>query len=81
MTQPSPNLKYDHVYAIVRFDSYMGDYLPDEPNMAITVTKVLWSEEAANAEARRLNQLNGAKGAVYFVALTRLQRRAAPGEP
>ena len=68
------------MYAIVRFDRYMAGYLTESPQMALQVTKVLWSEEVANAEVQRLNQLKEGQSSIYFVALTRLERRIVPEE-
>lgn len=41
----------------------------------ITVLKVVWTQEMAEAEVARLNELNGAKNSVYFWNLTRLERQ------
>ena len=79
MNQPRPNSRYDHVYAVARFDTYVDPLT--EPHMAFTVTKVVWTEEFADAEVRRLNALNNDKGAVYFVILTRLERGNNELEP
>ena len=63
-------------YAVVRLDTY------DEPTEAspsnisvsvdVTVKKVLWSQEEAEAEVERLNQLNSDKGCRYFWQYTRV---------
>lgn len=56
------------LYAIVRFD------LPihyAEPQSSIAVVKILSSQEIAEGEAERLNQLNKDKGCIYHVFATR----------
>jgi len=71
------NLKYGHVFAIVRVDTF---FRPDvEPQTAITVKTVAWTREAAEAEVARLNRLNGDKGTVYFWQVTRLEAKAGQG--
>jgi hypothetical protein len=69
----SPNRRYDHVFAIIRADPF--EHSGATPAEAITITKVVWSREAAEAEASRLNHLNKDKGAAYFWRVTRLERR------
>jgi hypothetical protein len=63
----TPHSKYRHVFAIIRWD----------PDMAavehqVTVTKIVQTEQIAEAEVQRLNALNSAKGCRYFAQLTRL---------
>ncbi len=41
-----------------------------------TITKVLWSQDAAQREVQRLNSLNAEKGCRYFMQLTRVERRS-----
>jgi hypothetical protein len=63
-------------YAVVRVDTY------DEPPEAspsnisvsvdVTVKKVLWSQEAAEAEVKRLNDLDSDKRCRYFWQYTRV---------
>lgn len=66
-----PNLKYSHVFVVLRVDlTFEGVRLQD----AVTVTKVFRAEEAATEEARRLNELNADKGCQYFVQLGRMAR-------
>ncbi len=63
-----PHAKYPHVYAIVRFDSYMS------AENAATVVKVIPSRDVAEREAARLNDLEkGKKGkqSLYTVQTTR----------
>jgi nucleoside diphosphate kinase len=59
-----------HVYAIVRVDIFQGETV-DWINR-IKVTRVVWDEEQAAAEVRRLNGLNADKGALYFWQTTEL---------
>ena len=75
MAEARPNSKYDHVYAIVRVDTFHELEIPVES--AITVKKVVWTQEVAEAEVIRLNRLNKEKGAVYFWQITRLERKVA----
>ncbi len=67
-----PSRRHDHAYAIVRFDATAGDGVPLE--LRITVTKVVHDGNHADAEVRRLNELNRDKGACYFAQITRLER-------
>lgn len=55
------------LYAIVRVDSDLTD-----PELAVTVKKVVRSKARTDDEVRRLNQLNSSKGARYFSQMTRL---------
>jgi len=57
-----------HIFVVLRFDDYVQD-----PIQAITGTKAFESQELADAEAARLNELNADKRARYFVRLARLQ--------
>lgn len=57
--------KFPHVYAIVRFDSFMNGA------DAATVVKVMPSRDIAGREAARLSELNKGKGSVYTVQVTR----------
>jgi hypothetical protein len=75
MNQFSPNSKYDHAFAIIRVDSFHG--LEAAPEEAVTVTKVVFDQEAAKAEVARLNGLNEGKGCTYFWHITRVERSGA----
>ena len=68
-----PNARYEHVFAIVRVDTYVDVDMGVEPGAAITVTKVLREQEIAEAEVERLNLLNSPKGSSYFWTITRLE--------
>ena len=54
-----PNLKYDHVFVICRYDPYISHSSVETSGIVerITVVKVLASEEAAIRETDRLNNL------------------------
>ena len=67
------NARFDHAFAILRFDEFMVGKFGMSPEH-ITVKEVVWTEEAANREVERLNQLNSGKGALYFWRLTRVER-------
>jgi hypothetical protein len=73
------NARYEHVFAIVRVDTYVGVDMGVEPEVAITVTKVVREREIAEAEVARLNLLNGPKGSSYFWTITRLEPRPGKG--
>ncbi len=66
------NLRYDHAFAIVRIDTFLG--LDPSARDAISVKKVVRSAEAAEREVARLNSLNQDRGATYFWTITRLER-------
>jgi hypothetical protein len=60
----------DTAYAIIRVDL---DANQDEARF--TVTRIVWDEELAETEVRRLQQLSAAKGCQYFWQYTRVDRR------
>jgi hypothetical protein len=60
-----------HVYAIVRCEA--DDYPNPDPAARITVKKIVWTEDRAEAEVVRLNALGAEKGVRYFVQMTRLE--------
>jgi hypothetical protein len=62
----TPHSRYPHVYAIVRFDSYIST-LED----SATVVKVLPSQVLAEQEASRLREINKGKQCTYRVQTTR----------
>lgn len=63
------NLKYRHVYVVVRVDMSMEESAPGD---AVVVTKVFPQEVDAELEADRLNELNAKKGCIYVVRTGRL---------
>jgi hypothetical protein len=58
----------EHIFVILRRDAFV-----DDPLDAITGTKGYHTQEAAEAEADRLNAMNTDMDARYFVRLVRLQ--------
>jgi hypothetical protein len=60
--------KYPHVYAIVRFDSFVD---PSNLEHIATVVKVLASRVLAEKEASRLREVNKEKQCIYTVQTTR----------
>jgi len=65
-----PNLKYDHIFTVIRIDDY-GD-LETALETRIVATKSFLSKEKAEKEVKRLNALNKDKGAHYLYQLNRL---------
>jgi len=57
-------------FAVVRFDDYLSEHTTEVENL-ITIVKVFLDSEIAEAEAERLNNLNG-DHARYWVHYTRL---------
>ncbi len=70
MAEGRPNLKYDHVFVIVRIDYDLS------LENAVTVTKAFWTKEAAESEVVRLNELNKDKQCSYSWEVARLERKA-----
>lgn len=62
------NKKKIHAYAIIRFESDHHDV-----NAIVTVKKIVFDIEYAEQEVKRLNNLNGDKGCIYFWQTTRLE--------
>lgn len=63
-----PNARYEHLFAVVRFDDGSGD-VEDRTS----VVSAYRTEAAADAEAARLNALNAARDCRYVVYVTRLK--------
>jgi len=57
-------------FAVVRFDDYLTEHTTEVSNL-ITIVKVFLDSEVAEAEAERLNNLNGDHSR-YWVHATRL---------
>ena len=55
-----------HVFAIIRFDKYI-----DEPMDSFSVVKILPTEQAAEIEVGRLNDINGDEKTIYYWQTTR----------
>ena len=62
----------DPAYAIVRVDD---DAASDESRF--TVRRIVWSEDLAEAEVKRLSTLNADKRCRYFWQYTRVDQRAS----
>jgi hypothetical protein len=77
MYGPNPKKYEAHVYAIVRFDYFHHDLDAENVENAISITKVVWDMDTAQAEVARLNEVNKDKDCIYFWQTTRLQRRDA----
>ena len=67
----SPPAQGRHLFVVLRHDDHVADRL-----QAISGTMAYVERHRAEAEAARLNDLNGAKGAKYFVCVVRLQPEA-----
>jgi hypothetical protein len=61
--------KFQHVYAIVRFDFPVNQ---DDPENSVAGVKVVPSKELAEREISRLNKLNARKSCRYELQTTRL---------
>jgi hypothetical protein len=70
--QNKPNARYDHAFAIIRFDvsSETGSL-----HNRVMVVKILWDENEASREVDRLNELNSEKECEYVRQQVRVQRR------
>lgn len=71
-----PNQRYEHAFAIVRIDLF---HEPFDPLVGTNVTKVVWSQEAAQLEVDRLNRVNHDKNVIYFAQITRVERARPEG--
>jgi hypothetical protein len=60
----------EHVYAIIRWDGFHEPTVP--PEDCVTVTTIVRSREAAEAEVARLNALAEGKNMRYWWQTTRL---------
>lgn len=56
----------EHVFAIVRFDRFL------KPENSFTVKEIVRTEDDAESEVKRLNELNADKDCGYFWQTTRL---------
>jgi len=63
--------KYRHVFAILRYETGSEQGVPID--LRVTVKKVVLDPDRADEEVRRLNELNGDKGAYYFCQVTRFE--------
>ena len=64
-----PHSRYEHVYALVRIDLPVDQTLPEN---SVAVVKVLCSQDLAQQEAARLNEVNKDKGCLYVIYTSRL---------
>ena len=68
--EPSAHSKYEHVFIVLRIDdSQVSSKVED----TISAVSVFRDSDAADAEARRLNDLSGEKGSRYLVLISRLK--------
>ncbi len=58
-----------HVFAVVRFDSFLPDSVSVEDR--ITIKEIVLTQVEAEREVQRLNALNGDKHSRYFWQTTR----------
>jgi hypothetical protein len=68
-------MNYEQAFAIVRLDLFQEADIRSEPEVIVTVKKVVWAREVAESEVSRLNRLNEAKGGMYFWTFTRVEQR------
>jgi hypothetical protein len=75
--QNAPNLRAEHLFAVVRFDIPDGQSLHrmvECPDQYITVKEILPTEEEADREVERLNAVNAGRNCVYWSTITRFYR-------
>ena len=78
MAEQKPDARHARGYAILRLDVYGGDVNPHyagNPRFGVYVKKLVWERSLAEAEVKRLNELNKSKGCVYFWQLARVEKR------
>jgi hypothetical protein len=61
-----PHSKYVHVFVVIRIDMYQS------PPM-VALTRAFWTSEDAEAEVRRLNEVNADKNCLYDWDVARLE--------
>jgi hypothetical protein len=66
-----PNKKYQHTYAIIRYETDADEKVPID--FRITVKKVVVDPHYAEMEVKRLNDLNKDKGSYCFYQVTRFE--------
>jgi hypothetical protein len=74
LAENAPNLKAEHLYAVVRFDPPADeavDSIVESPDTFITVKELLPTQEEADREVERLSALSEGKDCVYFSTITR----------
>ena len=65
------NRKHQHIYAILRYETDSDEATPID--LRVTVKKVVTDPRHAEAEVKRLNELNSGKGSHYFCQVTRFE--------
>ncbi len=73
-------LQFESAFVVIRIERDAKTPESDEAFEAfcyggLSPIRVFWKEADAEADALRLNQLNGSKGVYYFVAHIRVQSR------
>ena len=68
MQKDQPNVKFAHVYAVLRIYQPLD---PDMPENNLAIVKVFASRPAADHEVERLGEINGSKGYRYLVITSR----------
>jgi len=66
-----PNRKYQHMYAIIRYETDVDKYAPID--LRITIKNVVVDPHYAEKEVKRLNDLNKDKGSYYFCQVARFE--------
>ena len=64
-----PNRQYRHAYAVVRIDRPVSETSPEN---SISIVKAFLSENDAEKEMARLNDVNADKSCGYVLKITRL---------
>lgn len=74
MTLNRPHAKYPHVFVVIRVDSVEGIDADIDPDRLV-VTSVFENEDAASADAKRLNALAEERGtgSCYITRVGRLK--------
>ena len=63
-----PHSKYEHIFVVIRCDAEQIEH----PEYVVSLTKAYTAQSDALKEAARMNEINGPKGARYFVQLARV---------
>lgn len=65
-----PNSRFRHLHVVVRLDEFYDEDTPLEHK--VSLTKAFWTEEQAENEVVRMNELNQGKGCQYIRLFARL---------
>jgi hypothetical protein len=68
-------MSYWPAFAIVRLDLFHEADIRSEPEVLVTVKKIVWDREVAESEVLRLSRLNDDKDVTYFSTYTRVEQR------